>query len=87
MLHQSRILFVKRNKPLDKWCIKREERKKRNKGMNYRQLKTKGVLATKTAIRAFLGNTLCYLPYIGWVPKPSRKNGISVMIRTRNEEE
>jgi len=41
--------------------------------MNYRQLKTKGVLATKTAVRAFLGNTLCYLPYIGWVPKPSRK--------------
>ena len=53
--------------------------------MNYRQLKTKGVLATETAVR--LGNTLCYLPYIGWVPKPSRKNGISVMIRTRNEEE
>jgi len=50
MLHQSRILFVKRNKPLDKWCIKREERKKRNEGMNYRQLKTKGVLATKTAV-------------------------------------
>jgi len=48
----------------------REE--KRNEGMNYRQLKTKGVLATKTAVRAFLGNTLCYLPYIGW---------ISVMIR------
>jgi len=47
MLHQSRILFVKRNKPLDKWCIKREER---NEGMNYRQLKTKGVLATKTAV-------------------------------------
>jgi len=57
----------------------REE--KRNEGMNYRQLKTKGVLAAKTAVRAFLGNTLCYLPYIGWVPKPSRKNGISVMIR------
>jgi len=55
--------------------------------MNYQQLKTKGVLATKTAVRAFLGNTLCYLPYIGLVPKPSRKNGVSVMIRTRNEEE
>ena len=62
----------------------REE--KRNEGMNYRQLKTKGVLATKTAVRAFLGNTLCYLPYIGWVPKPSRKNGISVMIRRGDGE-
>ena len=55
--------------------------------MNYQQLKTKGVLAAKTAVRAFLGNTLCYLPYIGVVPKPSRKNGISVRITTKNEEE
>jgi glycosyltransferase involved in cell wall biosynthesis len=55
--------------------------------MNYQQLKTKGVLAAKTAVRVFLGNTSCYLSCIGLVPKPSRKNGISVMIRTRNEEE
>lgn len=55
--------------------------------MNYRQLKAKGVLAAKTAVRAFLGNTLCYLPSISLIPKPSRKNGISVMVRTRNEEE
>ena len=55
--------------------------------MNYRQLKSKGILAAKTAKRVFLGNTLCYLPYIGLIPKPSRKNGISVRITTKNEEE
>ena len=55
--------------------------------MNYQQLKTKGALAAKTAIRAFIGNTFCYLPYIRLIPKPSRKNGISVMIMTKNEEE
>lgn len=55
--------------------------------MNYQQLKTKGALAAKTAVRAFLGNTLCYLPYISVIPKPSRKNGISVRITTKNEEE
>ena len=55
--------------------------------MNYQQLKTKGALAAKTAVRAFLGNTLCYLPYISVMPKPSRKNGISVRITTKNEEE
>jgi len=55
--------------------------------MPYKLLKEKGALATKTAMKAFLGNTFCYLPYIGLIPKPSRKNGISVMIRTRNEEE
>lgn len=55
--------------------------------MSYQQLKTKSALAAKTAVRAILGNTLCYLPYIGLISKPSRKNGISVMIRTRNEEE
>ena len=55
--------------------------------MSYQQLKEKSTLAVKTAVRAFIGNTLCYLPYIGLISKPSRKNGISVMIRTRNEEE
>ena len=55
--------------------------------MNYQQLKTRGVLAAKTATKAALGHTLCYLPYIGLIPKPSRKNGISVRITTKNEEE
>ena len=55
--------------------------------MNYQQLKTKSTLATKTAIRTFVGYTLCYLPYISVIPKPSRKNGISVRITTKNEEE
>ena len=55
--------------------------------MNYQQLKTKSALAAKTASKVALGNTLCYLPYIGLIPKPSRKNGISVRITTKNEEE
>lgn len=55
--------------------------------MIYQQLKRKGALAAKTALRASLGNTLCYLPYIGLISKPSRKNGISVMIGTKDEEE
>lgn len=55
--------------------------------MNCQQLETKGALAAKTAIKVLLGNTFCYLPYIGLIQKPSRENGISVMIRTRNEEE
>lgn len=55
--------------------------------MNYQKLKRKGALAARTAKRVFLGNTLCYLPYVGLIPKPSRKNGISAMIMTKNEEE
>jgi len=55
--------------------------------MNYRKLKRRSTLAAKTAARVFLGNTLCYLPYVGLIPKPSRKNGISVIIMTKNEEE
>lgn len=55
--------------------------------MNYRKLKRSSTLVAKTAARVFLGNTLCYLPYVGLIPKPSRKNGISVIIMTKNEEE
>lgn len=55
--------------------------------MNYQQLKTKSALAAKTAVRTFIGYTLCYLPYISVIPKPSKKNGISVRITTKNEEE
>ena len=51
------------------------------------RLKREGALAIKTAMRITLGNTLCYLPYIGLIPKPSRKNGISVIIGTKDEEE
>ena len=55
--------------------------------MNYQELKRRGALAAKTATRAFSGHIFGYLPYIGLIPKPSRKNGISVRITTKNEEE
>lgn len=55
--------------------------------MDYQELKRIGALAAGTATRVFLGHTLCYLPYIGLIPKPSRKDGISVRITTKNEEE
>ena len=55
--------------------------------MNYRQFKNKIALAAKTATRVVSGCTFCYLPYLRLIPKPSRKNGISVRITTKNEEE
>ena len=55
--------------------------------MEYQHLKTKGILAAKTATKVAVGHALCYLPYIGLIPKPSRKNGISVRITVKNEEE
>ena len=55
--------------------------------MDYQELKRQGTFIAGTAKRVFLGNTLCYLPYIGLIVKPSRRNGISVRITTKNEEE
>lgn len=55
--------------------------------MNLQQLKRRGTLAAGTAARVFTGNTFCYLPYLRLIPKPSRKNGISVRMTTKNEEE
>jgi len=55
--------------------------------MEYQHLKTKGILAAKTTAKVAVGHALCYLPYIGLIPKPSRKNGISVRITVKNEEE
>lgn len=41
----------------------------------------------KTLARKFLGSFLSCAPRLGLIPKPSRENGISVIVGTRNEEE